>query len=152
MRWRAVLRPRCVLVGGGRRFLQGRMVCARWSSGGGGGGGEDERGKNQRRAGFIENFIKNFQQGLQRNKDMQESLKGLREERERMQKSYVIQQWKEQVSEGWERAGERGRKGFEAVKEQWKKTRKELSKVANSFSLSVLVSCPLPLCVCVDCL
>lgn len=104
----------------------------RWSSSDGGsdgGSGSDRGGKNQRRGGFIENFISNMQRGLKRNKGMQESLKGLREERERMQQSYVLQRWKQQAGEGWERVKGSGRKGWGVVREGWGKTRDTLSKV-----------------------
>ena len=113
-----------------------RRVCARWSSGSDGGG--EERKKEQKRAGFIENFVKNIQQGLKRNKEMQESLKGLREERERMQKSYVLQRWKEQVGEGWEKVKEGGSKGWEVVRQGWWKARHGLSKVCTSSSCAPL--------------
>lgn len=106
-----------------------RQVYVRWNSGGEGGEGP---GKNQKRAGFFENFLSNLQQGLKRNKEMQESLQGLREERERMQRSYVLQQWREEVEESWRKAREGGRKGWEVVGNLWGKTRKGLSKVYNS--------------------
>ena len=109
-------------------------MCVRWSSGGEE-GGEERSGKNKRRIGFVENFLSNLQQGLQRNKDMQESLKGLREERERMQRSYVLQRWKEGAEEGWEKAREGGRKGWELVRNSWGKTREGLSKVLPPTSL-----------------
>lgn len=97
----------------------------RWSS-----NGEDEGGgKNQKRIGFIENFISNLQRGLKKNEEMQDSLKGLREERERMQKSYILQQWKEQAGEGWKHIQETGRRSWENVREGLKKTKDGLSKV-----------------------
>ena len=101
----------------------------RWSSSGGEEGGGERSGKSQRRAGFIENLLSNLQQGLQRNKEMQDSLKGLREERERMQRSYFLQRWKEGAEEGWEKAREGGKRGWKVVREGWGKTREGLSKV-----------------------
>ncbi|CAI8013226.1 Mitochondrial import inner membrane translocase subunit TIM44 [Geodia barretti] len=120
-----------------RRQYIPRRVCVRWSSGGEE-GGEERSGKNKRRIGFVENFLSNLQQGLQRNKDMQESLKGLREERERMQRSYVLQRWKEGAEEGWEKAREGGRKGWELVRNSWGKTREGLSKTVSGVSGSEL--------------
>lgn len=109
----------------------------RWNSGSSDDGGEKRR-KEQRRAGFFENFLNNIQQGLKRNKEMQESLKGLREERERMQKSYVLQRWKEQVGEGWEKVKEGGSKGWEVVRQGWWKARDGLSKVCIASSCALL--------------
>lgn len=105
-----------------------RPVSVRWNSGGGDSGG-DGRGKSEKRAGFFESFVRNLQQGLERNKEMQESLKGLREERERMRKSYVFQRWKEQAGEGWEQAREGSRKSWEVVRGVWSKTRDRVGKV-----------------------
>ena len=104
-----------------------RVACVRWSSE----GDEERGGKNQKRVGFIENFMSNLQRGLKRNKEMQESLKGLREERERMQKSYVLQRWKDQSVESWKRAKEGGRRGWEVVRESLTTTRAGLSKVSH---------------------
>lgn len=103
-----------------------RPVSVRWSSEDSNSGG---RGKGEKRVGFFENFVTNLQQGLKRNKEMQESLKGLREERERMRKSYVFQRWKEQAGEGWERAREGSKKGWEMAREVWSKTRDRVDKV-----------------------
>lgn len=123
----------CVIVG---CVSPQRKVCVRWNSGSDGGG--EEKRKEQRRAGFIENFLNNIQQGLKRNKEMQESLKGLREERERMQKSYVLQRWKEQVEEGWEKVKEGGSKGWEVVRQGWWKARDGLSKVCIASACALL--------------
>ena len=101
----------------------------RWSSGDGGDG--EGAGKNQKKTGFIENFLSNLQQGLKRNKDMQESLQGLQEERERMQKSYLLQRWKEQAEESWGRARESGREGWGVIRRGWGRTREGLSKVCR---------------------
>lgn len=106
----------------------GRPVSVRWNSEDGNRGG-DGRGKDDKRVGFFENFVTNLQQGLKRNKDMQESLKGLREERERMRKSYIFQRWKEQAGEGWERAREGSRKGWEVTRQVWRETRDRVGKV-----------------------
>ena len=89
----------------------------------------------------MENFMSNLQRGLQRDKEMQESLKGLREERERMQQSYLMQRWKKQAVEGWEKAREEGRRGWEVVKEGWGKTRDGLGKVLP-LSLSRAMNLP----------
>lgn len=102
-----------------------RPVSVRWNSGGGDSGGDGR----EKRAGFIESFVRNLQQGLKRNKEMQESLKGLREERERMRKAYVFQRWKEQAGEGWEQAREGSRKSWAVVRGVWNKTRNRVGKV-----------------------
>ena len=81
---------------------------------------------------------------------MQESLKGLQEERERMQRSYVVQRWREQAEESLEKARESGRKGWVAFRRGWGKTREGLNKVfttVHSLSLSLSLSC---VCVCAD--
>ena len=108
-------------------------MCVRWSSSGSGGeeGSGENSGKGQKRQGFVESFLSNVQQGMKRNKEMQESLKGLREERERMQRSFVWQRWKEGAEESWEKTRDGGRKGWEVVKEGLSKTKESLNKVMS---------------------
>lgn len=125
-RLRACVFPRSAIL----RTSSVRPVPVRWSSEDSNKGG-DGQGKDDKRVGFFENFVTNLQQGLKRNKDMQESLKGLREERERMRKSYIFQRWKEQAGEGWERAREGSRKGWEVAREVWRDTRDRVGKVCR---------------------
>ena len=142
-----------------------RRVCVRWSSEGGGGedgksseggGGEDgksseggggEDGKGQKRSGVVETFLRNVQQGLRRNQEMQESLKGLREERERMERSYVLQRWREQLGESWEGVREGGRRGWELVRRGWGRTREGLDKVCHVLSPAIYITSLWPDCV-----
>ena len=100
----------------------------RWSSSDNGEGGEGGEGKQK---GFLERFVGNVRRGLERDKEMQESLKGLQEERQRMQQSYVLQRWKEQAGEGWEKMRDGGRRGWEVVIGAWGKTKETVSKVTE---------------------
>ena len=69
------------------------MIPVRWQSGSSQGGGGAER-----RHGFFANFLANLQKGLERNKDMQESLKGFHEERSKLQQSYYLQAAREKLA------------------------------------------------------
>ena len=92
------------------------------SSGGGGTGGGG-------RKGFFQNFFENLRKGVNQNREMQESLKGFQEEREKLQKSYVVQQAKEKAVEAKNRVFEYGVKGVEMTKQGYSQMRESTSKV-----------------------
>ena len=89
------------------------------SSGGGGGG----------RKGFFQTFLDNLRKGVNQNREMQESLKGFQEEREKLQKSYVMQQAKERAVEAKNRMFEYGAKGIEMTKQGYSQVRESTSEV-----------------------
>ena len=90
------------------------------SGGGGGAGGGGGGGK-----GFFQNFFDNLKKGVEKNQEMQESLKGFHEEREKLQQSYVAQQVKLKFAAAIEKLGAVGRKGAE----RWRLFKDTSSKV-----------------------
>ena len=75
------------------------MIPVRWQSGGGGGAsGGNTGGPQGGGRGFFQNFVDNLRKGLERNREMQEGLKGFQEEREKMKQSYFMQAAKENMT------------------------------------------------------
>ena len=70
-------------------YQHGSVPPVRWFSSEGSGHGSG-------RGGFIRNFLDNLRKGLEK-KEMQESLKGFHEEREKLEKSYVMQSAREKL-------------------------------------------------------
>ena len=105
----------------------------RWNSGGGtgSGGGSSGSGKSPvGGGGFFQNFVKNFQKVV-KGDEMQESLKGFHEEREKMNQSYVVQQAKLKLKELAEKVGSAGTTGTEKTSQGWTIVKKTSSKVTN---------------------
>ena len=90
------------------------------ASGGGGGGGAG-------RKGFFQNFLDNLKKGVEKNQEMQESLKGFHEEREKLHQSYVAQQVRLKFAAALEKMAGLGRRGAE----RWKAVRDSSSKVSH---------------------
>ncbi|XP_064390541.1 mitochondrial import inner membrane translocase subunit TIM44-like isoform X2 [Halichondria panicea] len=98
----------------------------RWYSGGGassGGGG---------RKGFFRNFIENIRKGVNQNREMQESLKGFHEERDKLQKSHVMQQAKEKAAEATTKVFEYGAKGLEITKQGYSQVIENTAKAVKT--------------------
>ena len=76
------------------------------SSGGGGAGGGRKR----------QNFFDNLKKGVEKNQEIQDSLKGFHEEREKLHQSYVAQQARLKLAAAVERMRELGRRGLEGLK------------------------------------
>ena len=75
----------------------------RWSSSGthgerGGKGEEGGEGGGGKQGGLLRNFIDNVWRGLERDKDMQDSLRGFHEERTKLEQSYVVQAAKQKLT------------------------------------------------------
>ena len=66
--------------------------------------------------GFFQNFFDNLKNGIEKNQEIQDSLKGFHEEREKLHQSYVAQQARLKLSAAVERMGELGRRGLEGLK------------------------------------
>ena len=79
------------------------------NSGGGAGGGRRSRG-------FFQNFFDNLKKGVEKNQEIQDSLKGFYEEREKLHQSYVTQQARLKLAAAVERMRELGRRGLEGLK------------------------------------
>lgn len=105
-------------------------VQGRWYSGGGASGrGGASGGSGGGRKGFFQNFIENIRKGLNQNREMQESLKGFHEEREKLQKSYILQQAKEKAAEATSKVFEYGTKGVEMTKQSYTQVKEGTAKV-----------------------
>lgn len=104
---------------------------SRWYSGTNQGGGASGGGSGNggARKGFFQNFMDNMRKGFNQNREMQESLKGFHEEREKLQKSYVLQQAKQKVIDVKDKALEYGGKGIELTKQGYSRLRLTTSKV-----------------------
>ena len=117
-------------------YRNGASRFVRWySSGnqksGGSSGGSSSGGS---RKGFFQNFIDNLRRGFEKNREMQESLKGFHEEREKLEQSYVMQQARVKTIAAMEKAVEYGAKGIEMTREGLKKMRQSTSNVYNEAS------------------
>lgn len=116
-------------------YHHGAARSVRWFSsgnqktGGSSGGGSDGGSK-----GFFQNFISNLRRGFEKNREMQESLKGFHEEREKLEQSYVIQQIKLKTVAAMEKAVEYGAKGVEKTRQGWKKMRESTSSAYKEVS------------------
>ena len=78
------------------------LPLVRWSSSGtrgerGGKGEEGGEGGGGKQGGLLRNFIDNVWRGLERDKDMQDSLRGFHEERTKLEQSYVVQAAKQKL-------------------------------------------------------
>lgn len=105
---------------------------ARWysstgsgASGGGGGGASRGGGAGGGGKGFFQNFFDNLKKGVEKNQEIQESLKGFHEEREKLHQSYVMQQVKLKFAAAVEKIGALGQKGAEG----WRVVKDTSSKV-----------------------
>ena len=94
------------------------------SGGGGGGGGGGGAGG---RKGFFQNFFDNLKKGVEKNQEIQESLKGFHEEREKLHQSYVAQQIRLKFAAALEKMAGVGRRGAEG----WKVVKDSSSKVSR---------------------
>ncbi len=99
----------------------------RWYSKGGASGGGGPR------KGFFQNFIENIRKGLNQNREMQESMKGFHEERDKLQKSYVMQQAKEKAVEATSKVYEYGAKSIEMTKQGYEQVKEGTAKVTRYF-------------------
>lgn len=106
-------------------------MVVRWSSSGEGGGGGG-KGEEQKRAGFVQNFLSNLRKSFERNKEMQESLQGLQEERHRMKQSYVVQAAKERLTAAWTVVWGASSRGVGIAREGWGRVRDRFSKVSST--------------------
>lgn len=95
------------------------------ASGGGGGASGGAGGGGGGRKGFFQNFFNNLKRGVEKNQEMQESLKGFHEEREKLHQSYLVQQAKLKFEAAVEKLGALGRRGAEG----WKSVKESSSKV-----------------------
>ena len=102
------------------------------NQGGGASGGGSGNGGG--RKGFFQNFIDNVRKGLNQNREMQENLKGFHEEREKLQRSYVLQQAKQKVIDAKDKALEYGVKGIGLTKQGFSRVHQTTSKV-NMFNV-----------------
>ena len=66
--------------------------------------------------GFFQNFFDNLKKGVEKNQEIQDSLKGFHEEREKLHQSYVAQQARLKLAAAVERMRELGRRGLEGLK------------------------------------
>lgn len=95
-------------------------------SGGGGGGGN-----------FFQNFIENFRKGM-KGSEVQESLKGFNEEREKMQQSYVVQQAKLKWNAMADKLGTVMFKSSDTASKGWsvfKRTSSKVRALSNAHSI-----------------
>ena len=92
----------------------------RWYSsngqGGGASGGGGGAGGGGGRKGFFQNFFDNLRKGVEKNQEIQDSLKGFHEEREKLHQSYVAQQARLKLAAAVERMRELGQRGMEGLK------------------------------------
>lgn len=95
------------------------------ASGGGGAGASGGGGAGGGRKGFFQNFFDNLKRGVEKNQEIQESLKGFHEEREKLHQSYVMQQVKLKFAAAVEKMGALSQKGTEG----WKVVKDTSSKV-----------------------
>ncbi len=98
------------------------------ASGGGGGasGGGGGRGAGPGK-GFFQTFLDNLKKGVEKNQEMQESLKGFHEEREKLHQSYVAQQVRLKFAAALEKIASLGQRGAEG----WKTVKDSSSKVSH---------------------
>ena len=92
---------------------------------GGGGGASGEGGAGGGRKGFFQNFFDNLKKGVEKNQEIQESLKGFHEEREKLHQSYVMQQVKLKFAAAVEKMRVLSQKGMEG----WRVVKDTSSKV-----------------------
>ena len=85
------------------------------ASGGGGAGGGGAGGGGGRK-GFFQNFFNNLRKGVEKNPEMQDSLKSFHEEREKLHQSYVAQQLRLKFSAALEKMTELGRRGLQGLR------------------------------------
>lgn len=76
----------------------------------------------------MQNFLKNFREGM-KGSEVQESLKGFHEEREKMQQSYVVQQAKLKWKAMSEKVGAVSKKSSEKAQTGWSTVKDTSSKV-----------------------
>ena len=112
------LRSHCI-----SRYTQHRRTAwstktVRWysSAGQGGGASGGGGGAGGGRRGFFQNFFDNLKKGVEKNQEIQDSLKGFHEEREKLHQSYVAQQARLKLVAAVERMRELGRRGLEGLK------------------------------------
>ena len=94
---------------------------------GGGGGASGGGGGTGGRKGFFQNFLDNLKKGVEKNQEIQESLKGFHEEREKLHQSYVAQQVRLKFAAALEKLSSLGQKGVEG----WKVVKDSSSKVSH---------------------
>lgn len=114
-------------------YRNGARGAIRWYSkegGAGAGNGKGSSGKPPSSGGFLKNFIQNFRKSVKED-NVQESLKGFHEEREKMQQSYVVQQAMQKLKDITEGAGTVGSKGLEKTAEGWTTVKSATSKVTT---------------------
>ena len=97
------------------------------ASGGGGGANGGGGGGAGGRKGFFQNFLDNLKKSVEKNQDIQESLKGFHEEREKLHQSYVAQQVRLKFAAALEKVAGLGRRGAEG----WKVVKDSSSKVIH---------------------
>ena len=106
----------------------------RGGQGGGGASGRGAEGKSGGGGGFFQNFVDNLRKAI-KGSEVQDSLKGFNEEREKMQQSYVIQQTKLKWKVLSEKLGHIGSKGSEKTHKGWSAVKKTSSKVSITVAL-----------------
>ena len=109
------------------------------SGGGGAGGGGCNSGKPPLGdGGFFQNFVKNLRKVV-KGDEMQESLKGFHEEREKMQQSYVMQQTRLKFKGLVEMMGSVGTRGTEKMSKGWNFLKNTSTKVSGRSRVYVCV-------------
>ena len=94
---------------------------------GGGGGASGGGGGAGGKKGFFQNFLDNLKKGVEKNQEIQESLKGFHEERDKLHQSYVAQQVRLKFAAALEKLSGLGRRGAEG----WKVVKDSSSKVSH---------------------
>ena len=84
--------------------------------------------------GFVRNFLSNLRKGMERNREMQESLEGLQEERRRMKQLHVVQVARERLAAAWQATWEAGASGADTVGRWRREMRGKLSQVRNTLN------------------
>jgi len=113
-----------------------------------GSNGKGSSSKSNNGGGFFKNFVESVKKSVKED-DVQESLKGFHEERQKMQQSYVVQQARQKLKDLQEGAGSAGSVGAEKTSEGWTKVKSATSKVSYyhlgwSFWVYLVTSTGLP--------
>lgn len=96
----------------------------------GAGGGKGSKPPEGEGGNFFQNFAQNIRKAMKGN-EVQESLKGFNEEREKMKQSYVIQQAKLKWSAMVEGLGKAASRSSEEANKGWSAVKKTSSKVSS---------------------
>ena len=123
-------------------FLNGTRTALRYYSKEGskaGGSGKGSSSKpNNGGGGFFKKFVDSVKKSVKED-DVQESLKGFHEEREKMQQSYIVQQARQKLKDIKVGAEAAGSVGTEKTSESWTKVKSATSKVTLNISFRKVV-------------